>query len=805
MATPLPAPAPALQPGQSPLKQLNQAGAPPPRSKLEASWDEWATNPLLFTAPDAPSPARYYADFFCLKPSIKVQDAALQRLSVEDLTGPYKNNASQLFTNAVKVLREAERDDISRSNVVETLIPFLRNILTRDFPNYSFDVSNALAGSLEASDKVFSDLVSTIDLTLQDTLAPLHLRHRILQLALVIVASVNQGSLNAYFLRRDLFSTLVSFIADDATKRFAFESALLLGLLANFRKSEARNPYGVRIEDFVEESVMTRIIAVVETVCTASRDAYTSLADDSPPSFVASLTSFLTSFRLGELLASPFSLPPPPQPEKPVLIPSTTPVPSSPEKGKQKADPDALDEPSPAEKAASPPLDPPTTPKKPSSPAVSTSSPKPPSAVKRTNSSLSTSATVARPEEAPFADMPPQMVALLLPFYELLNGNKTFGSLVFSETEAGTPPALPPTLISLTSYLACHASLSPRAQLYSRLALVLLLILVEEGEGKLTQEEAEEIRLCRQRHPMLPHTTAPKRPIDAMIDTVVIYLRHNLRKRLDVETYIVALRLLQRIFQQLKTERVRLDRDWVIVWRSILALSRFVVSQISTLRSTSDKVDVLISQIFVTSCYAAYWAESILPSPSEQAHLYYELLHAEQTLSSLSDLLGITSIASPVIASSASTSSMTGSLPSYNRRDTPTRATFFNALSPTRSSFGSGPLAPPPLPLSQQSGTGGGFVATECISSLRSATTFFSSHINQLRLTKPATDEVEPDELLAVIEKNLTGVEMIESAAMGDLRRTAVEATAGMESFFRELTEVACQDTLGMLEREGAA
>lgn len=82
------------------------------------------------------------------------------------------------------------------------------------------------------------------------------LRHRALQLALVVVSTVGQGSLVAYFLRRDLFSTLVSFIADAETKPFAFEATLLLGLLANYRKCEARNPYGVRIEDFVEEGVM---------------------------------------------------------------------------------------------------------------------------------------------------------------------------------------------------------------------------------------------------------------------------------------------------------------------------------------------------------------------------------------------------------------------------------------------------------------------------------------------------------------------------------------------------------------------
>ncbi|BGP15057.1 hypothetical protein JCM10213_002799 [Rhodosporidiobolus nylandii] len=808
MATSLPPPPPAAPLGPSPLKQLNQAGAPPPKSKLEASWDELVSNPLLFTADGAPSPTRYFAEFFCLKPQRRVQEEALRRLSNKELSGACRNNISQLFVNAVKVLKEAERDDVSRSNVIETLIPFIRDIIPRTFDNYSHTILTLLVGSLEKSDQVFGDLVSTIDATLQDTLAPLHLRHRILQLALVFVSSVDQGSLNAYFLRRDLFSTLVSFIADDATKQFAFESALLLGLLANYRKSEARNPYGVRIEDFVEEGVMERIIEVVETVCLSARDAFTALADDSPPSLAASLTSFFTSFRITELLAAPFSLPPPPTPSKPVLIPTTAgpdPVPS-PEKGKQKAGSPtsaSTSAPSPSSPPALAPA-PPTTPKKkplpspsPASPVgpISPSKPPPP---RRVGSEVP-----SRPEDAPFAAMPPEMTVLLLPFFELLNSNKTFGSLVFAEEADGGAPALPPALISLSSYLACHASLSQRARLYSRLPLIIMLILVEEGEGKLTVEGAEEIRLCRQRHPMLSHTSSTRIPLSAMLDVVVIFLRHNLRKRLDVETHIVALRLLQRVLQQLKAEKVRLQRDWLVVWRSVVSLATFIVPRVAELRSISDKVDTLISQIFIVLCYAAYWSDSILPDPSAQAHLYYEILHAEQTLTSLSDLLGISSIASPVVASSSATSP--NALPSYNRRDTPTRTSFFATASSAPSSFGS--LAPPP-PLHAPSGgggTGGGFVATECISSLRSATTFFQSHINQLRLSKPASDEVEPAEILRVVEQNLGGVEMIESAAMGDLRRFAAEESRGMEGFFRELVGVACADTLRLMEESGAA
>lgn len=165
----------------------------------------------------------------------------------------------------------------SQTLLRQTLIPFLRNLLSRKFGNFSYEVMTILTGGLERSDAVFTvslltkcaqrylpsmrsftqDLVCAIDMTLGDSTAALELRHRTLQLALILVSSINQGSITAYFLRRDLFSTLVAFMEDDETAMYVFESALLLGLLANFRKFEARNSYGVRIEDFVEDVVMS--------------------------------------------------------------------------------------------------------------------------------------------------------------------------------------------------------------------------------------------------------------------------------------------------------------------------------------------------------------------------------------------------------------------------------------------------------------------------------------------------------------------------------------------------------------------
>lgn len=209
--------------------------------------------------------------------------------------------------------------------------------------------------------------------------------------------------------------------------------------------------------------------------------------------------------------------------------------------------------------------------------------------------------------------------------------------------------------------------------------------------------------------------------------------------------------------------------------------------------------DLRRAQLFITLSYAAYWGEQILPDTATQARLHYELLHADKTLDALSDLLGISSVPTPLATPPGSLNGP--AVPPLNRRDTPTRSTFFalSQFSPTKSSFRSDST------LGIGVGTGDGFIATECIANLRSSITFFSNHINALRHDKAgAEDELEPDEIVAVIERNLGGVELIESAAMGDLGRFAGEDVAA-NGFFDELVGVACQDTLRLLDAEQQA
>lgn len=236
-------------------------------------------------------------------------------------------------------------------------------------------------------------------------------------------------------------------------------------------------------------------------------------------------------------------------------------------------------------------------------------------------------------------------------------------------------------------------------------------------------------------------------------------------------------------------------------------------------------------QLFITLAYATYWAAQLLPSPTAQAELFYEILHADHTLSALSDLLGISSVAPapPRLSMSAGGTTPTGgSFPAKSAAAPGSRTSGGGLLAWQGTSPPRPGLSPSPSPsASSRPGTGAGFVATECISNLRSIVTFFSAPIAELRAEKRRKaaarggdddDHVEPDELLRVIRDNLGGVELIESAAMGDLPPRS-EAGAGVGAgarerrgrgegegaYWRRLGEVACADTLRLMRSEGGA
>lgn len=76
-----------------------------------------------------------------------------------------------------------------------------------------------------------------------------------------------------------------------------FEPFLLLGLLANYNKFEFQNPYQLRLDDFVNESSIQKIVKAVGLSCAALRNGYVAVQDDSPEGWT--LISTLIFFGLG--------------------------------------------------------------------------------------------------------------------------------------------------------------------------------------------------------------------------------------------------------------------------------------------------------------------------------------------------------------------------------------------------------------------------------------------------------------------------------------------------------------------------
>jgi hypothetical protein len=150
-----------------------------------------------------------------------------------------------------------------------------------------------------------------------------------------------------------------------------------------------------------------------------------------------------------------------------------------------------------------------------------------------------------------------------LPIFEFVLRNRKFPSIFVEGVndaagDKSSRPPLPHTIVSLSSYLLTHAtSTSSRAVAYANIALNILLALVEtKGIIRVFCEPSPHpARLCRQvclaivsiilalkmflqRLPKLPFTPPPRPLSCAVLDCCILWLRHNLHKRLETSLYL---------------------------------------------------------------------------------------------------------------------------------------------------------------------------------------------------------------------------------------------------------------------------
>lgn len=567
---------------------------------------------------------RYFADLLCLPVETRFVAQQLEAIPPETLLDddPHArgahiaDNIGSLWREAIRVWRESEEDEVRRRNAVDTLVALSFPILNKRFANYSFDIITIFAGGMDDADETFTLLVDSIDDTLRGgDLARVRIpssardedderehdlarakarewidsevQHRALQLGLLWLSCVAQTSLAAYFLRRDLFVTASTFISTPVGSRFAFEGAVFLGLLATIGQGAAggvspnvstSNPYARRFRDWVDEDCMAKILVAASTAMDQNIELYRQVVDDSPPTLTGSIAG-LASLRwvssLAELVSSPTS---------PTF-------------------------------AAAPGRRP------------------------------STASTMI----GDFTHLPSPSCVILLPLFLLSRSNQAFTSLILdvadsqpvqNETQARARGESFCHLASLSSYLATHASVSSRSASYSRIALLSLLVFLYDPRGSrnmLAESEhltdtLRRIRLCRQREPALAlPRTKRTRLVTAVLDTATCSLRYNLSKRIDVASYLISLKLVQRVVILCSDERIQLEYDWQDCWSAMLALATFLASRYSEIRSSKD-LSELIKALITSLSTILLRSDHFLASTNEIHQFIYEIVRCSMSL-----------------------------------------------------------------------------------------------------------------------------------------------------------------------------
>lgn len=366
--------------------------------------------------------------------------------------------------------------DPRKANALETMVVFLRSILQKDLAGW--EVMDILAGNVSESDRVFRQLVEGIETVLESPDAPVDLKHRTLQLALVFACGIGQLSPGAYMLRRDLFPVIVMLIKSPDTAPFTFEAVLLLSILANYHKTEAANlnPYLKRLRGSVDHMFLNKVSWALGFAFDTATKAYQTIQDDAPPTIVSSFGTFLTALRPDRALSS-------------------TPV--------------------------------------------------------------------ETPREL-FKDQPIEAAVMLLPLYELFQLNQVFSSVVIESLSVETPSNRSPmifSLLSLASYIFAHASSvgTPRSLAYANLTMrIYLSIAHEESMTAKLARESGNVRICRQRLPKLPEPPASRPILCSLLDGCILYLRHNLHKKLEVSTFRLCIMTLHQTLWVLGRHRIRL-------------------------------------------------------------------------------------------------------------------------------------------------------------------------------------------------------------------------------------------------------
>ncbi|EXJ54197.1 hypothetical protein A1O7_09534 [Cladophialophora yegresii CBS 114405] len=237
--------------------------------------------------------------------------------------------------------------------------------------------------------------------------------------------------------------------------------------------------------------------------------------------------------------------------------------------------------------------------------------------------------------KARFTALPEPDATCTLSLYSCVQANKLFAASLLSlpASEDGETPFS--AFLSMTSYISHHAYRGPRQATYAVFGLLCIRITVEDPVlvKRLCSADSKTVfRLCRQRAPHLPLITSARIPATAILDVCTDILSHNLRKRLDVHLYGLALGIILRVVTYLEQTKTRLQHHWAYVWGSLLSLMRFLTQYAGDLGHVPGIQEDLCGTLTSLTAFCLSKGDGFLPDPASFDDFFYKLIEANDVL-----------------------------------------------------------------------------------------------------------------------------------------------------------------------------
>uniref|UniRef100_A0A0D2Y954 Armadillo-like helical domain-containing protein n=1 Tax=Fusarium oxysporum (strain Fo5176) TaxID=660025 RepID=A0A0D2Y954_FUSOF len=215
----------------------------------------------------------FWTEFFLLRPDRAALRRILNELSPSHVLS-LDVRTQELFARGIAALKGSH--SLAQLHSLDTLSVFLSCLLSKRYPHPSSDIMVLLAG-LDQIDAVFTDFVSAVEAIIRNS-KELEVRYKAVEV-------------------------LLAFIQDAETSDQVLQPFILLGLLANYNKFEFQNPYQQRLNDFVNEAVIQKIVGAVGQACQTVRSRYITIQDDLPEGWTFSAT--LNMIGLGAIAPGP--------------------------------------------------------------------------------------------------------------------------------------------------------------------------------------------------------------------------------------------------------------------------------------------------------------------------------------------------------------------------------------------------------------------------------------------------------------------------------------------------------------------